>query len=260
MRFVPLRLGWLLLLSLGLTGCPKTGTIRGANGTPKQMIASIIQKRQAIKSLEGRAKLRIYRPNKRRQTLRMYFQLQRPNRIHLSVIAAAMQPILVVTCDGKEFAMHNIAQGQFIKGSASQLPRLLGDFLPTHIPLKQLIAALLGELPILDASKEEVADGKKKNVIVVSLSSANHTQKVWFDRGKSQFLKTQLKVKKKPPLTLEYGTYRGKPALPKRIKFIMPQRKRRVHWIFSQQDINPKIPLKSFRQTPPKGAKVQVLR
>lgn len=250
---------FLALTLVVLSGCPPTQQIRKPiHRTAQQWIRTIQKKRRVIHSLEGRAKLRIYQPNKKRRTLRMYFQLQRPNKIHLQVIAAAMQPVLAVTCDGKNFAIHNMLQNQFIRGKARQLPQFLHEYLAADIPLEQLIGTLLGEFPLLPYTQVTRQESTKDTVKLL-LSDPTHTQKIWLSPTKQQYIKTEVKVKKRPTLILEYGTHRGTPPLPKRIKFIVPEKKKRVHWIFSQRIINPKLTTTNFQQNPPKGSTIQDL-
>lgn len=245
----------LLSLLLVFTGCPNTQQIRHKTfKTTEQLFQAIRKERSQIKSLEGGAKLRIYRPGKRRRTIRVFFQIKRPNQLHLQIRAVAMQPFAIITCDGKTFSIHYVTQGQFVTGPAKRLPQYLGEYLPSDISLAQLIATLLGEPPILP--HKQIVAKQQINQLHMTLTHPKHGQQVWVDLAKQQYTKTIVTPKGRDPLTLEYGTYRGTPPLPKRVKFIMKKGKQRVHWIFSEPAINPTIKASAFRQTPPKGAKV----
>lgn len=251
--------GLLLSSLLLLQGCPRTDQVRHTKLSPKavsQVLAKIRAERAQIKGLEGSAKLRVYHNGKRKQTIRMMFQLQRPDRLHLQVKAAFGQPAVIITCDGKEFAIHNLLQKRFTKGPATRLISYLREYLPVPLPLGDLVSVLLGELPLLPASTQKITAAKEKGVAIMERKGNEWQQKVWLDVRQARFLKTTVQRKGSGPVTLEYGTFRGKPALPKRIKFILPQRATRVSWIFVRQQANTKIPNNSFQQETPAGVPV----
>lgn len=255
MRFVLLilaTLGWLTM-----SGCPKVSRLKptSAPSTQAMQLPTLLQNirahRAKIKSLEGRAKLRVYHRNGRRSTYRLFFQLQRPNRLHFSITVAS-QPVVVATSDGKNCALYQVSAGQFWFGPSSKLPRVLGSFLPEQLPLTQLVSILFGEIPVLPAKKLKQTTASSE-LVTYELSSKSHKQTLWIHPTRQQFIKTLLEVKKKPALTLQYGTFRGNPPLPKRVIFKNKKDKQRFVWIFYSYTVNPKIPLNNFQQPRPKG-------
>jgi hypothetical protein len=196
------------------------------------------------------------RPDGKRVTHRLSYYIQRPDRINLQAVVA-MQPILIATSDGQRFALHNLSQREFIHGPSEALPKLLGDFIPEQLPLRDLVSILFGEIPIFNAKNWQHLSSDQPNIANFDFKSSTHSQSLWIDLTGKFFIKTQLKYRDKPPLLLEYGTYRGNPPLPSRIQFVNLQTKERVHWIFSRTNINPKLSIKHFQQDPPKGVKIQ---
>lgn len=247
--YVPL----LFVGSLLLVGCPgPSQQIRtGRTASLPTLLKQAREKRAAIRALEGRAKLRVYHPNGRRSTYRLFFQLERPNRLHFS-ITVAMQPVVVATSDGTNCALYQVTQKTFWRGPASRLPRVLGQFLPPQLTLEQLVPILFGELPVFPGKPGKPVL-EKSGLTRYSIKGKAFEQLLWMHPPSQQFRKTELKYKDKPPLTLEYGTFRGKPPVPKRVIFRNTKSKQKIVWIFYNYDVNPKIPLKSFQQSVPKG-------
>ena len=253
--------GWLVLIGvgMGLSGCPRTDRVKFGKLTSKQvlnLLPKIRQKHRKVKGLEGRAKLRIYRNGKRRQTIRLSFQVERPNRLHLQIQAAFGQPAAVITCDGKLFAIHNLLKNQFIQGPAPRLMEFLGEFLPVPIPLEDLVSVLLGEFPILSRQSPSIRHGATQGVAILQLEEKTFEQRLWLDVPQKRFLKTTLKRGNTAPLTLEYNKFHGAPALPQWIQFTIPKRSLKIRWISSTQEVKASIPAEHFRQTPPKGIPV----
>lgn len=260
----PWSLWWmgaaLALVGLVLAGCPKTSDVKKKDETLGKLssaqlsalLATIRKERSKVRSLEGRAKLRVYHPNGRRSTYRLFFQLQRPNRLHFQ-ITVAMQPVVIATSDGERCALYQLTQKVFWKGPAARLPRVLGRFLPPQIPLQQLVPILFGEMPVLPGTIQ-ASSTSPKGLTSVSLNGAHHKQTLVLQSDPARFAETTLEYKGKPPLTLRYGTFRGKPALPKRVIFQNLRSKQRIVWIFYSYTVNPTIPRKSFQQPLPKGS------
>ncbi len=247
---------YLLLLLLGnfaLSGCPRPNKLVRQPGTSSlpALLKQARAKRSAIRALEGRAKLRVYHPNGRRSTYRLFFQLERPNRLHFS-ITVAMQPVVVATSDGTNCALYQVTQKTFWRGPASRLPRVLGQFLPPQLPLEQLVPILFGELPVFPGIPSKPVL-EKSGLFKYKIKGKTFEQLLWMHPPTQQFRKTQLIYKNKPPLTLEYGTFRGRPPVPKRVLFRNTKSKQKIVWIFYSYDVNPKIPLKSFQQSVPRG-------
>ncbi len=240
-----------------LAGCPNKGKVKPTSSPVSskarlpELLRQIRDKRSSIQSLEGRAKLRVYHPNGRRSTYRLFFQLQRPNRLFFS-ITVAMQPVIVATSDGKNCALYQVTQKAFWHGPSARLPRVLGRFLPPQLPLEQLVPILFGELPVLPA-KQVKQISKTTKLVAYRLQGDKHVQRLWIETLTRRFVKTLFETQGKPPLSLRYGTFRGTPPLPKRVIFENKKSKQRIVWIFYKYTVNPKIPIKSFQQTPPKG-------
>ena len=254
----------LLSCTLGLlTGCPGGKQIRDVQ-QPKNvqqvdaLLAKIKTRQHKIQGLEGRAKLRVYR-GKKRQTIRLLYQFQRPNMMNIALGSVFGQPVAIITSDGKQFAIHYIAQKQFVRGPVSKLPSLIQEFLPVSLPLEKLIPILMGEVPLLSTKKRSVLPGKEKHVSVLTLTQPTLTQKVWLDLKQARFLKTEYLRDKEPPLTLTYGTYRGTPPLPKVIRFHVPKTSTRVRWIYVTRESIKQYKLSHFRQKTPTGVEVRVL-
>lgn len=245
-----------------LSGCPRKGSgLQLPDSRPSSSLVNQIEKirqnRTSIQSMEGRAKLRVYHANGRRSTYRLFFQLQRPNRLHFS-ITVAMQPVVIATSDGQHCALFQLTEKTFWHGPASHLPRMLGDFLPPHIPIEQLVPILFGEMPVLSGQPTQTDTQPSNGIQQWDIQHKQYTQTLWIDSSKQQFIKTKLSYQKKSPLLLEYGTFRGHPSLPKRVIFESPQEKQKVVWIFSDYTINPTIPLHSFQQKNPKDTAIKI--
>ena len=248
------------LMSIFLTGCPSTTTNvqnQNKNNNLDKVIAKIYQRSRKIKTLEGSAKLRLYQSSRKRRTLRVFFQIQRPNRLHLQIVIAAGQTGVIIKSDGKIFTVYDLFNKNFTTGPASELPSLLGAYVPIPLPTAQLISVLLGEIPILKAPKQTVSKENNGKVLRLYRKGPNHEQTVDMDSQHARFLSTSLQRKGKSPVKLTYSGYRGTSILAKRLKFsISKQKIKSIRWIYTSVVKNPNIKASSFQQKVPKNVRV----
>lgn len=254
----------LLFCATFFLGCPRNINKQRSDWTEKQvtdLMSQVKQKSNKVTTLEGRAKLRLYNKKNKRTTFRVVFQLKRPNFLHMQVIAALQQPALIVTSDGKEFAVHNLLQKQFIKGPAHRLPEFIQSFLPLPLSLEQLVPVLLGEVPILKSGTPIFRQpAKGSDIAKLELKTKEHQQKLWIDVVEKRVTKSELEPDGKTPFSLEYSNFESGFSLPTRIQFVLPKRSMRIHWIYLSKGKNLKLPIKHFRQVPPAGVPVTILR
>lgn len=250
------RLWWgfpLLLLLLLLSGCPPKGQLRVINDQDKAL-SQLLARQNTVNTIEGSAKLRIYEKGKRRRTIRLLFQIQRPAKINFQLLGLASQPALLVTSDGKRFAVHNLLNGEFRRGPSKRLTSQLGGILPRSLSMKQLVPILLGQIPLIASAKRSWS--KAGALHTLRLTGKNEQQKLVVDFQKQRFVSGFLKKKGQQPLELSYGGVTGKGRLPRAIRVKAKGHNMRFSWIFLDVDVNPKLKGNPFVRKPPKGATV----
>jgi outer membrane lipoprotein-sorting protein len=243
-----------------LTACPNQHNLRSSptnDAARETMLQQILAQRIPLLSLEGSAKLRITESGKKRRIFRLFYMMKRPNQLYLELTAALQQPGAIITSDGKRFALHNLLQKEFLQGPAERLPHLLESYLPAMLPLDQLISALLGDPPILPAKQRKWS--KEKALWVLSLQGESHKQTLWIDEQARQIVRVVFDWNKKPALTLEYGGFRGSPALPRTVAFGLRSRGLKADWVFLEQKRNTTLPDKNFQQKIPTGVPTREL-
>ncbi|GEM_PF-2720839 len=257
-RLPLLRVVVLCLSLLLLTACPNKHTIHSSpsdDAAREAMLQQILLQRASLLSLEGSAKLRISESGKKRRIFRLFYMMKRPNQLYLEITAALQQPGAIITSDGKRFALHNLLQKEFLQGPAERLPSLLESYLPTTLPLDQLILALLGDPPILPAKQRRWS--KEKGLWLLSLQGDAHKQTLWIDEQARQIVRVVFDWDKKPALTLEYDGFRGSPALPRTVAFALRSRGLKADWVFLEQKRNTQLPEKNFQQKVPADVPVR---
>ena len=254
---------FLVWFLLNMFGCPKTHQIKSQKNFKISEIDSIIKKAllkgTILKSIEGRAKLRIYytQKRKRRKTIRLLYQFQHPDRLQIEIEAIMGQPAAIITNDGQHFAIHNILSKEFIHGQSNQLMKYLQEYLPVMMPINELIGILLGRLPIFTAPSRSIrTDKTNQDIAIITFKRKTLTQTLWINTQTNRFIRTIVQKKGQKPITVQYGSFRGKPAFSKQIKFIIPTKGIIVKWIFAELKPKAKIPLKNFKQSIPSGVRV----
>ncbi len=248
---------WLLPLIVPvLSGCPKREEVKGRSGvglkgrselldiSPLKILKEIKKKAARIKTAEGYAKLRIYKKNGRRTTYRLFFQIKRPDKISLH-FTLAMQPVVMAVSDGEKFYIYYLTKNELLIGDKKDFSRVFSEFIPPQIRLRELVPILLGEFPIPDKKPEKIE--KKGPIQIVRWKGPGEKISIAIETEKREFRWLSAHYRKKTPLKIEYGTFRGSPPFPKRIKFIDLKRKRRFHWIYSRFTLNKEIADKSFQ-------------
>ncbi|MBM4342677.1 MAG: hypothetical protein FJ100_04810 [Deltaproteobacteria bacterium] len=151
--------GW--WTALWIAGCagPQTGAPPGESLTADALIASLV--RPQVKTLQGTARLEAYADGQRRSAT-VLVVASRPSSLQFQALTPTLDLVALSNCDGDRFLTFERGGDACYVGKAC--PRNLARVLPLPLPVDGLVAALLGDLPVLQAPAEHRTlawDGEK---------------------------------------------------------------------------------------------------
>ncbi len=161
---------WLLMAALAVAACsgPQLGAPPPELPTPDALVASIV--RPVVQTLQGTARLEAYADGQRRSAT-MLVVASRPTSLQLQALTPTLDLVALTNCDGDRFLTFERGGDACYVGKAC--PRNLARVLPLPLPVEGLVAALLGDLPLLPAPPEhrKVAWDEEKSLYRLDLGA-----------------------------------------------------------------------------------------
>jgi hypothetical protein len=190
---------------------------------------------------------------------RVYVFMQRPASIRFDAMSPADTPLAILTADSHSFSLLDTAEDAFFTGPPSDcnVARLL------NIPLPPSAVAdiLTGTPPLIEADDRHLSY-KLKGYHILTLRQGGVEQKVQIVSGKlgTSALRSVVWMGEQVIYDLRF-LHRSPvgpkgPALPRSIRFSMPQRSTTVELTYRDIEIDPEIPDAAFHQEPPPGIPV----
>lgn len=149
-------------IALVLLGCCGGGQVIEPSNGPRsaaELIATVV--RPQTTTLQGTGRLVAYTDGERRSAT-VLVVAARPKSMQIQALTPTLDLIAVVSSDGERFLSYERGSDKCWVGKAC--PRNLARILPLPLPADGLVAALLGDLPLLPAPVEQQQlswDGEK---------------------------------------------------------------------------------------------------
>lgn len=147
-----LHLAAAALLALALAACSSAqgGMPAGGPNQAADLIAAL--KPPQVQTLQGTARLDAFIAGERR-AVTLLVLAKRPGSLQFQALAPTLDMLALLSTDGQRFTSFERGGEQCLTGQAC--PRNLARILPLPLPAGQLVAALLGDVPLLDAPADQ---------------------------------------------------------------------------------------------------------
>ncbi len=253
------------LLLVGLLGCggstprPENGPVDAAD-----LMARIASRAGAVRSISGMLALEVWRGDERVRLRQLVLQ-RRPNHLRVDTLTPFEQPLSTLVSDGITLSIYALEDRRFYEGPAT--PENLARVLQVPVDGAALGALLRGEVPLmadagpavlgwdgdraqwrLDLETRAPTDPPRRQRVFIE-PVALRLAEVVFTRGASTTLHAWL------------GDYDGEgpTAVPRRLRFEVPDRKLRVDARLQDHRVNVEVPDDAFVLEPPRGVPVERL-
>lgn len=147
----PGRAAWTLLLALlagwGLAGCRGLAVAPppAAALSAHEVLARLQERQQALKSLQARGRI-VYLSHARNYSGSVLIAARHPESLRVEVFDILGRTLLRFATDGSRVQVLSPHEEKFFQGPAT--PRNLAAFIPTAVPLSQVVPLLAGALPL----------------------------------------------------------------------------------------------------------------
>ncbi|WP_338865371.1 DUF4292 domain-containing protein [Myxococcus stipitatus] len=237
------------------SACPKRIEF-GPEGqlTDADVVYERVRKNQDnVVTLEGDAKLRVESPQQS-GTIGMFLAVTRPALLHLETFDFFNRPLASLVADGTRFGLYQTEGNTFYQGPAS--PQNVSRFLPVILPGEELVAIMLGQVPLIPPERKTLELDAKEGVYVLTLYQGAATQVLQVHPKYLRVVKSE--VRGVPGYDLGFGDFleRGGLIFPGKVELVAKQAGTRLELRYQQIKLNGRPDLTLYELTPPEGAKV----
>jgi outer membrane lipoprotein-sorting protein len=244
-----------IFLAVLCSACPKRIEFgpEGELTDAKVVYQRVRENQDNILSLEGDSKLRVESPQGS-GTLSMFVSVTRPSMLHLETFDFFNRPVASLVSDGKGFGLYQTETNTYYQGPAS--PENVSRFLPVVLPNQELVAIMLGQVPLIPPERMTLALDRKEGVYVLTLYSGPATQVLHVHTKYLRVMKSQ--VRGVPGYDLGFDDFQEKGALifPGKVELVAEQAKTQLQLRYQQISLNGRPDLTLYELLPPEGAKV----
>jgi len=246
---------WFIFLSIVFLGCPKrveTGRL-GAAIDPKEVLDLTSKVEGQVLSVKGEGRLRVQAAASKGSP-QVFVAAARPAFLRFEVLGFFGQPEAILVSNGQTFALLQNDQRKYFHGPAS--PENISRLLPVVLPGPELVSILLGSAPrgpAEDDSGQLLDDGQ---VVLVTLSAAQRTQKLWVRQSDHRVLKSEVRGPVNYDLLFEDFQPKGAIDFPHKITLFASSASAVLELRYSEAGVNVDLEPSLFKLAPPEGAKV----
>ena len=244
-----------IFLAFLCSACPKRIEF-GPEGelTDAQVVYQRVRENQDnIVSLEGNSKLRVESPQAS-GTLSMFVSITRPALLHLETFDFFNRPLASLVADGKRFGLYQTETNTWYQGPAS--PENVSRFLPVVLPGEELVAIMLGQVPLIPPERMSLKLDRDQGVYVLTLQRAQATQVLHVHTKYLRVMKSQVRGVPGYDLSFDDFLEKGTLIFPGRVELVAEQAQTKLQVRYQQITLNGRPDLTLYELVAPEGAKV----
>ncbi|RKH52842.1 DUF4292 domain-containing protein [Corallococcus llansteffanensis] len=244
-----------IFLALLCSACPKRLEF-GPEGRIEDAptLYQHVRERQAqVVNLEGDAKLRVDSPQGS-GTLGTFLSITRPGLLHLETYDFFNRPVASLVSDGARFGVYQSQGNTYFQGPSS--PENVSRFLPIVLPSEELVAVMLGQVPLLPPESMTLTLDEKERVYVLTLVRGAAKQILRVDPRHLRVVKSEVRGVPGYDLAFEDFKQRGELLFPGKVILTAAQADTKLELRYTEITLNGRPDLTLYELTPPEGAKV----
>ncbi|MCP3145206.1 DUF4292 domain-containing protein [Pyxidicoccus xibeiensis] len=245
-----------IFLAVLCSACPPKRIEFGPEGelTDAEVVYKRVRENQDnIVSLEGDAKLRAESPQAS-GTLSMFVSITRPSLMHLETFDFFNRPLASLVSDGRRFGLYQAETNTYYQGPSS--PENVSRFLPVLLPAEELVAIMLGQVPLIPPERMTLALDRKEGVYVLTLFRGPATQVLQVHPKFLRVVKSEVRGIPGYDLKFEDFLERGSLIFPGRVELVAEQAATKLQVRYQQITLNGRPDMTLYELAAPEGAKV----
>jgi hypothetical protein len=249
------RVAAAIFLALVCSGCPHRIEFgpEGPIDDPEKLFQLVNQSQENLVTLQGDAKLHVSSPQGS-GTLSMFLAISRPGLLHMETFDFFNRPVAALVSDGKRFGLYQTEGNLFYQGPAS--PENVSRFLPVVLPSEELVAVMLGQVPLIPPERKTLELDRGEGVYVLKLFRGPVTQTLQVHPKYYRVVRSE--VRGVPAYDLAFDDFKteGSITFPKEVKLIAAAAETELRLRYSDVSLNGPPDLTLFELAPPEGARV----
>ncbi len=253
----PLFMGYLVPISLGMAltiGCAGAAKLPAKGPQTAEAVLAKALARPLPTSVQGMSRLEAFVDGTASKA-DVVLLVERPNRAQFKALTPTLDLVAVLSTDGKRFTSYERGAAKCYVGEAC--PKNLGRLVPIALPPRQLVEAVLGRPPLIDAQSQKLTwDADRGAYRVLRVSVDGHwQQELWVMPQTYRILASVVRKDGKRVASIAYGALEklGPAAPPAIMRLKLPERKIDMSLTLRDVTLNEDIEDEAFALSCPGG-------
>jgi outer membrane lipoprotein-sorting protein len=184
-----------------------------------------------------------------------------PHHLRIDILSPFGNTLSVLTADEKRFGLSDYKVGRFFSGAPS--PCNVARFAGIPLPPEDMIAILIGQVPLMDGSREITWDPEGHYVVTIEKGTTRQILHIGADKATLPLLRAQMMEEGALVFDVSFDMWRmvDDVSVPFEIRVKMPRDKAElfVQYDDDSVELNVKLPEDAWEQTVPAGATLEPL-
>jgi outer membrane lipoprotein-sorting protein len=222
----------------------------------EEVFREVAARQEVLHGLKGLAQVRISSPEKSFTNQQVLFA-RRPGFMRVESLSPLGTPLLYMVTDGKEIRLYLPEENRYFQGNFE--PRALSFAFPLALHPEEMVAFLLGGVPLMEPERISLRPDSKEGLWVLDLHSPSRgeSQTLWVHPHSFHILRAKLN---RPGLSVHllYSSFREVKGVlfPHQRRLASEELKTRITAEFPEVELNPEWGVQDFSLPVPRGASV----
>jgi outer membrane lipoprotein-sorting protein len=248
---------FLLAASLQLSACATLPPVLPPQlPTPEYLLERVGARLQPLQGLKGLAQVKVSSIGRKFQAQEVLI-VHRPAFLRVESLGPLGTPQLYLVSDGHELSLYIPGENRYYRGQATV--RHLSSVLPVALEPEEVVAFLLGGVPLTDYDRSSVRADREENLWILDLISTSRgvRQSLWIHPQSYQILRAEFQGPGSSH-RLAFADFQQVQGLlfPKRIYFTSLESRAQISVEYQDVELNPDWKREDFHLPVPREAEV----
>jgi outer membrane lipoprotein-sorting protein len=247
---------FLLAVGLYVSGCATIPVLPPQPPPAEDLLKQVEARLQVPQGLKGLALVKVSSAGKNFQAQEVLF-VQRPAFLRLETLGPLGTPQLYWVTDGRELSLYDAGENRYYRGPATASH--LSSVLPVVLDPEEVVAFLLGGLPLIDPKTSSLRADREKGLWILDLvaSARGESQSLWVHPQSFHILRAE-SHRSGSSRCLTFSDFSRIQGIffPKRIQLTSLDPQGQISVEYQEVELNPGWKNEDFQLPIPRGAKV----
>ena len=247
---------FLLIVYLYFSACATLPVLAPQPPSPESLLEQVDARLHALQGLKGLAQVKVSSTEKNFRAQEVLF-IRRPGFLRIESLGILGTPQLYLVTDGHELSLYNPGENLYYVGQATATH--LSSALPVSLKPEEVVAFLLGGLPLSDYEISSVRADREEGLWVLDLisTSRGERQSLWIHPQSFLTLRAEFH-RPEGSYRLTFADFHQIQGFffPERIHFASLESKAKISVEYQEVELNPDWKKEDFHLPVPGGARV----